>query len=56
VVEVPAGAPALYAKDPKAARRARLDLRRVAEALFARGFAATAVEPGPERALYRFER
>jgi predicted GNAT superfamily acetyltransferase len=56
LVEVPSGAPALYARDPKAARKARLELRRVAEGLFARGYAATAILPGEERAFYLFER
>jgi predicted GNAT superfamily acetyltransferase len=56
VVEVPSGAPALYARDPEAALRARLELRQVAERLFARGYAATAVRPGPQQALYLFER
>jgi len=56
LVEVPSGAPALFARDPKAARKARLELRRMAESLFARGYAATAILPGEERALYLFER
>ena len=56
VVEVPSGAPGLYAKDPGRALRARLALRRLAEGLFARGYAATAVVPGQETALYLFER
>jgi chorismate synthase len=56
VVEVPSGAPALYARDPAAALAARLELRRIAEGLFARGYAATAVLPGGERGFYLFER
>jgi len=55
-VEVPAGAPGLYAEEPGRALRARLELRRLAETLFARGYAATAVVPGPKTALYLFER
>ena len=55
-VEVPAGAPGLYAEDPKGALRARLELRRLAETLFTRGYEATAVVPGPKTALYLFER
>jgi len=55
-VEVPAGAPGLYAEDPKRALQARLELRRLAETLFTRGYQATAVVPGPKTALYLFER
>jgi predicted GNAT superfamily acetyltransferase len=55
-VELPGGAPALYTQDPKAALRARLELRRSAEALFHRGYAATLVRPGPDTAVYVFER
>ena len=54
-VEIPAGAPGLYATEPRRARRARLDLRRLAEGLFARGYEATSVVPGPRTALYLFE-
>ena len=55
-VEVPAGAPGLYTREPERALRARLELRQMAESLFARGYAATAVVPGPKTALYLFER
>jgi predicted GNAT superfamily acetyltransferase len=55
-VEIPAGAPALYAADPEAALRARLSLRRVAEALFERGYEAVAMAPRGDTALYVFER
>jgi chorismate synthase len=55
-VEIPAGAPRLYAEDPAGARRARRRLRAVAEALFARGYEAVAVEVRPGSALYVFER
>jgi chorismate synthase len=55
-VEIPGGAPGLYASEPRRALRARLDLRRLAESLFARGFAATSIVPGPRTALYLFER
>ncbi len=55
-VEIPAGAPDLYASEPRRALHARLELRRLAEALFARGFAATSIVPGPGTALYLFER
>ncbi len=55
-VEIPAGAPALFTDDPAAALRARLRLRRVAEALFDRGYEAMAVVPRGESALYVFER
>ena len=55
-VEIPAGAPGLYASEPRRALRARLDLRRLAESLFARGYTATSIVPGPRTALYLFER
>ena len=55
-VEVPSGAPGLYAQEPRRALRARLELRQLAESLFARGYAATAIVPGPKTALYLFER
>jgi chorismate synthase len=57
-VEIPAGAPGLYADDPPAARRARERLRRVATRLFARGYEATWIgEVGDARVLlYVFER
>ncbi len=56
-VEIPAGAPALFTDDPPAALRARLRLRRVAEALFDRGYEAVALVPSCETAaLYVFER
>jgi chorismate synthase len=55
-VEIPVGAPGLYAREPRRALHARLDLRRRAESLFARGFAATAIVPGMKTALYLFER
>jgi chorismate synthase len=55
-VEIPVGAPALYADDPAAALRARLRLRRIAEALFDRGYEAVALVPRGEAALYVFER
>jgi chorismate synthase len=55
-VEIPAGAPAVYADDPAAALRARLRLRRVSEALFDRGYEAVALVPRGDTALYVFER
>ena len=55
-VEIPAGAPALFAEDPRAALRARLRLRRVAEALFDRGYEAVGLARRGEAALYVFER
>jgi predicted GNAT superfamily acetyltransferase len=55
-VEIPAGAPGLYARQPRLAHRARLGLRRLAETLFSRGYAATGIVPGPTHALYLFER
>ncbi|MEP6994782.1 MAG: GNAT family N-acetyltransferase [Acidobacteriota bacterium] len=55
-VEIPAGAPELYAADPAAARRARTQLRRVAETLFDRGYEAVSLVPLQETALYVFER
>jgi predicted GNAT superfamily acetyltransferase len=55
-VEIPAGAPALYAEDPKAALLARLRFRRVAETLFDRGYEAADLATGDETALYVFER
>jgi predicted GNAT superfamily acetyltransferase len=55
-VEIPAGAPGLYRSDPPAARKARLALRRRAEALMERGFAATALVLEDARPFYLFER
>jgi len=55
-VEIPAGAPALYRSDPPAARKARLALRRRAEALMERGFSATALVLEDARPFYLFER
>ncbi|HEY4230598.1 MAG TPA: GNAT family N-acetyltransferase, partial [Thermoanaerobaculia bacterium] len=55
-VEIPTGAPALFAENPAAALRARLRLRRIAEALFDRGYEAAALVPRGETALYVFER
>jgi chorismate synthase len=55
-VEVPAGGPELYRRDPAAARRARARLRRVATRLFAAGYEATGITEAGEAALYVFER
>jgi predicted GNAT superfamily acetyltransferase len=55
-VEIPGGAPALYADDPAAALRARLGFRRIAETLFDRGYEAVDLVPRGETALYVFER
>jgi len=55
-VEIPSGAPALYASDPAAALRARRALRRTAGALFERGYEATALVARGDTALYVFER
>jgi predicted GNAT superfamily acetyltransferase len=55
-VDVPAGAPELYARDPEAARRAQRRLRRIATRLFARRYEATAVVGGDRGARYVFER
>jgi chorismate synthase len=55
-VEIPAGAPELYADDPAAARRARERLRRTARPLFGRGYEAVALAPTAGGALYVFER
>ncbi len=57
-VEISATAPALYAEDPKAARRARMSLRRQARRLFEDGYEATSIEQNAESktAVYRFER
>jgi chorismate synthase len=55
-VEIPTGAPALYRRDPKVARRARLALRRHAEALMERGYEATGLAIEEGRAFYLFER
>lgn len=55
-VEIPLGAPALYTRDPRAARAARLRLRRQAEVLFARGYQATALEVLAGCARYGFTR
>ncbi|HET7451631.1 MAG TPA: GNAT family N-acetyltransferase [Thermoanaerobaculia bacterium] len=55
-VEIPTGAPALYRSDPAAARRARLALRRRAEALMGDGWNATALVLERGRAFYLFER
>ena len=55
-VEIPGGAPDLYASDPAAARRARTRLRRAAGALFGRGYEAVSLVPHGDGALYVFER
>ena len=55
-VEIPAGAPALYARDPRAARRAHRRLRRIATRLFARGYEATSIALAGDSARYVFER
>ena len=55
-VEIPVGAPDLYATNPGAARAARRRLRRVAEALFDRGYEAVSLVAFPETALYVFAR
>ena len=55
-VEIPSGAPRLYADDPAAARRARLRLRRVVRELFDRGYEAVSIAAGGPTALYVFER
>jgi len=55
-VEIPTGAPALYRREPKTARRARLALRRSAESLMGQGFEATGLALEGERAFYLFER
>jgi chorismate synthase len=55
-VEITAEAPGLYASDPPRAREARLRFRRLAERLFARGYEAVSIRPGPARAVYVFEK
>jgi len=55
-VEIPTGAPASYRSDPGAARRARFALRRRAELLMGKGYAATALVLESSRAFYLFER
>jgi chorismate synthase len=55
-VEIPPGAPAIYASSPALARKARLDLRRRAEALMSHGFSATGIAVLGDRAIYVFER
>jgi predicted GNAT superfamily acetyltransferase len=55
-VEVPAGAPELYLRDPEGARRAQRRLRRIATRLFARRFEAAGVAVGNGGARYVFER
>lgn len=55
-VEIPSGAPRLYADDPAAARRARSRLRRVATGLFDRGYEAVSIAAAGKTALYVFER
>ncbi len=55
-VEIPLGAPALYATHPDRARRARLDLRRRSESLMRRGYAATGIDVLEKSAIYVFER
>jgi len=55
-VEIATGAPGLYRSDPAAARRARLGLRRRAEALMTRGWEAVALVLENGRAFYLFER
>jgi chorismate synthase len=55
-VEIPAGAPRLYAENPAGARRAKLRFRRVATELLARGYEAVSIAAGPGSAAYVFER
>jgi chorismate synthase len=55
-VEVPSGAPELYARDPRAARRAHRRLRRIATELFGRGYEATSIGAFGGAARYVFER
>jgi predicted GNAT superfamily acetyltransferase len=55
-VEIPAGAPGLYTRDPKLAARARASLRRTARSLFALGYEAVSIVPGGDTALYVFQR
>ena len=55
-MQIPAGAPGLYASDPAAARRARTALRRTTGALFDRGYEAVGLVVRRETALYVFER
>ena len=55
-VDVPAGAPELYARDPAVARRAHRRLRRIAPRLFARGYEATGIAVAGGVARYVFER
>jgi predicted GNAT superfamily acetyltransferase len=55
-VEIPLGAPGMYAALPDQARRARMDLRRRSEVLMGRGYAATGIGVIGESAVYVFER
>jgi predicted GNAT superfamily acetyltransferase len=55
-VEIPSGAPRLFAEDPAAALRARTRLRRVASELFHRGYEAVGIAASGDAALYVFER
>ena len=54
-VEIPAGAPGLYTRDPELAARARVSLRRTARSLFARGYEAVSIVAGGDTALYVFQ-
>ncbi|MGH9440958.1 MAG: GNAT family N-acetyltransferase [Thermoanaerobaculia bacterium] len=55
-VEIPLGAPGIYSSDAGLARRARLRLRRMAETLMRRGYAATGIAVAGKNAVYVFER
>ena len=55
-VEIPAGAPGLYTRDPARASLARASLRRTSRSLFSRGYEAVSIVPSGETALYVFER
>jgi predicted GNAT superfamily acetyltransferase len=55
-VEIPTSAPGLYEKNPAEAARARRRLRRIAKALFARGYEAVSIVPSGPAALYVFAR
>ena len=55
-VEIPLGAPRLYSEDPALARRARMDVRRLALRLFANGYVASSFAAVSGSGLYGFVR
>jgi chorismate synthase len=55
-VEIPLGAPRLYSDDPVRARRARMEMRRLALRLFSKGYVASSFAASSGFGLYGFSR